>query len=183
MAGVLVLVVGPSGGGKDTLITRAREALVGDQRFSFPRRIVTREAVAELEDHDTIELEQFQKQKLRGAYALDWEAHGLHYALPASIDAALVAGRTVVANVSRKVIARAMEKYGRCEVLLITARPDVRAERLAKRGREMPEDIAARLAREGEPVPAGVMPTIIDNSGSLEVSLRGVLLTLRRLAG
>lgn len=163
--GALVLVVGPSGAGKDTLIDTAREALADDPRFYFPRRVVTRTAIAELEDHDTIAPDEFQRQKLRGAFALDWDAHGLSYALPGSIEGAMIAGRVVVANVSRAVIPRALEKYERVHVLLITARPEIRAERLLARGRETAAEIEARLAREGAAVPAGVMPTIIDNSG------------------
>jgi ribose 1,5-bisphosphokinase len=180
--GALALVVGPSGAGKDTLIGRARDTLAADTRFVFPRRIVTREAVAELEDHDTVEPEQFQKQKLRGDYALDWQAHGLHYALPASIDAAMIGGRVVVANVSRAVVARALEKYRHCHIILVTARPEVRAARLGARGRETAPEIAARLLREGAEVPAGVLPVIIDNSGPLDVSLRGFLGALDRIS-
>ena len=52
--GRLVLVVGPSGAGKDTLINRAKEALKGDPRFHFVRRVVTRAADAAAEDHDTL---------------------------------------------------------------------------------------------------------------------------------
>jgi phosphonate metabolism protein PhnN/1,5-bisphosphokinase (PRPP-forming) len=165
--GALALVVGPSGAGKDTLIGAAREALAGDNHYVFPRRVVTRAALAALEDHDTLDRDEFKKQKSRGAFALDWDAHGLSYALPASIDAAMVAQRVVVANVSRSVIARAVEKYDNCHVLMITARPEVLAERLAARGRETVADIEARLKREGAALPTGVTPVMIDNSGTL----------------
>ena len=37
MAGALVLVVGPSGAGKDTLIAAAKAALAGDARYVFPQ--------------------------------------------------------------------------------------------------------------------------------------------------
>ena len=50
MAGALALVVGPSGAGKDTLLGAAKTALAANPRFVFPRRVVTREAMAELED-------------------------------------------------------------------------------------------------------------------------------------
>jgi ribose 1,5-bisphosphokinase len=180
--GALVLVVGPSGAGKDTLIAAAREALENDSRYVFVRRIVTRQAFAALEDHDSLDRDTFKRQKLRGAFALDWDAHGLSYALPASIDAAMIAGRIVVANVSRAVIARAAEKYERCHVFLITAAPEVRAARLAARGRESADDVAGRLAREGAGMPAGIMPIVIDNSGALKDGVRRFLKALGDVA-
>ena len=183
MSGALVLVVGPSGAGKDTLINAARSELVHDDRFVFVRRVVTRDAVEDLEDHDTIDAAQFDLRRRCGGFALDWQAHGLSYAVPASIDAAMMVGRVVVANVSRTVIAQAAEKYGNCHVMLITATPEVRAERLAKRGRETQEAIAARLAREGAPLPHGVFPAIIDNSGAIDVGVRRFVKELTRIAG
>jgi phosphonate metabolism protein PhnN/1,5-bisphosphokinase (PRPP-forming) len=180
--GALALVVGPSGAGKDTLIGAAKAALADDPRFSFPRRVVTRAAMVELEDHDSIDVNEFGRQKLRGAYALDWEAHGLCYGVPAAIDVAMVAGRIVVVNTSRKVIERAIEKYPNCHVLLVTARPEVRAKRLAGRGRESAEDIAARLQREGAPVPDGVVPLVIDNSAGLDDGVAAFVGALRAIA-
>jgi phosphonate metabolism protein PhnN/1,5-bisphosphokinase (PRPP-forming) len=166
MAGVLVLVVGPSGAGKDALIAAARNALTDDPRFVFPRRKVTRQAVAALEDHDTMSWEEFAA----GAFALSWEAHGLGYALPASIDDDLADDRIVVANVSRQVLAGAARRYP-IRIVLITANPAIRASRLAARGRETETEIAARLAREGAEVPAGIAPvTVIDNSGPLSTA-------------
>ena len=71
MSGCFVGVVGPSGAGKDTLIAAARQTLGGDPRFTFPRRVVTREA-SEAEDHDTLPLERFQALRADGAFALSW---------------------------------------------------------------------------------------------------------------
>lgn len=180
--GVLVLVVGPSGAGKDTLISAARAALSGDPRFVFPRRVVTRDAIVALEDHDTLTPADFQLQRLRGAFALDWQAHGLSYGVPAAIEADLAQGRVIVVNTSRKVIELALEKYADCAVMLVTARPEVRAQRLASRGRETAEDVAARLAREGAAVPPGVIPITIDNSESLAEGIDAFVSALRALA-
>ncbi len=180
--GALVLVVGPSGAGKDTLIGAARDALAADRRFSFPRRVVTRQAMIELEDHDTLDEPEFARQKLQGAYALDWEAHGLCYGVPSAIDAAMADGRVVVVNTSRKVIEQAIGKYPRCHVLVVSAEPEVRARRLAGRGRESAGDIAARLAREGAPVPAGVLATMIDNSGALAAGVDRFVGALKAIA-
>jgi len=181
-AGALALVVGPSGAGKDTLLAAAKAALAADLRFVFPRRVVTREAMAELEDHDSLDRNSFNLAKLRGAYALDWEAHGLCYGVPAAIETAMTEGRVVVVNTSRKVIELALEKYPRCFVLLVTATPEVRAQRLSGRGRETAEEVAARLAREGAPIPPGVEAVTIDNSGSLEAGIAGFVAALRRIA-
>jgi phosphonate metabolism protein PhnN/1,5-bisphosphokinase (PRPP-forming) len=180
--GTLVLVVGPSGAGKDSLIAGARQALADDRRFVFPRRIVTRDAVAELEDHDSIGRGEFERQRAAGRYALCWEAHGLGYGLPLSIDSDIALGTTVVCNVSRRVISDARKKYPECAVVLITAEIGLRAKRLAGRGRESAEDVAARLAREGVALPDGVEPLVIDNSGPLTAGVTSFVLALRQIA-
>lgn len=181
--GALVLVVGPSGAGKDTLIAGAKAALVDDGRFAFPRRIVTRVAVTALEDHDSVAPETFAAHQARGAYALDWQAHGLSYALPIAIETAMAAGQVVVANVSRHVVPAALAKYGNGQVLLVTARPEIRAARLAGRGRESAVDVAARLSREGPLMPAGIDVEEIDNSGSLAEGIGRFTVALLRIAG
>lgn len=176
---MLVLVVGPSGAGKDTLINAARAALPDDPRFVFPRRAVTRQAVAELEDHDSVTPEQFALHKANGAYALDWEAHGLHYGLPMSIVADIAAGRVVVMNGSRAMVDVARQKFPGTVVVLVSATPEVRALRLAGRGRETAAEIARRLSRE---VDAVIPETIgVDNSGTVEDGVTRFLAALRAL--
>src|SRR5690606_27135470 len=108
---MLVLVVGPSGAGKDMLINAARAALTGDGRFVFPRRVVTREAFAALEDHDSVTPTDFALLAANGAYALSWEAHGLRYGIPASIADDIAAGRVVVLNGSRAMVEPARERF------------------------------------------------------------------------
>ncbi|MEO7221920.1 MAG: phosphonate metabolism protein/1,5-bisphosphokinase (PRPP-forming) PhnN, partial [Devosia sp.] len=145
---MLVLVVGPSGAGKDTLINAAKAALAGDKRFVFPRRVVTRPAVAALEDHDSVTPEVFALQEANGAYALSWEAHGLRYGLPQTIVDDIEAGRLVVMNSSRAMIGTARARFPGTVVVVVEATPEVRAQRLAGRGRETTAEVAARLARE-----------------------------------
>jgi len=166
MAGVLVLVVGPSGAGKDTLIEAAKTALAEDTRFVFPRRVVTRTAIAALEDHESVSPGQFALHRDNGAYALSWDAHGLSYGLPASLLDDLGAGRVVVCNGSRAMVAAAKAKFPGTQVLLIEANAAVRARRLAGRGRETGAQIATRLGREAPEVPPGAIR--IDNSGEVE---------------
>jgi len=180
--GVLVLVIGPSGVGKDTLITGARQALDADKRFSFVRRLVTRPTDLDIEDHLSIEPDEFAEALVNDRLALHWEAHGLNYALPISVDTDLALGRIVVANVSRHVVPTAIAKYPNCRVLMITAEISLRAERLSKRGRENRDQITARLAREGAALPADVSPVMIDNSSSVGIGVTAFVMALRALA-
>lgn len=146
--GALVLVVGPSGAGKDTLMDAARASLKGDGRFSFARRLITRPAMAGAEDHDSCAEAEFTDAELRGELALSWRAHGLCYGIPAQALSGIARGQVVVVNVSRGVIPAAERLARRVVVVNITAPNAVLAKRLAARGRESEADIGARLARE-----------------------------------
>lgn len=125
---------------------------------------------------------RFGRWTRRGRFALSWDAHNLRYALPLSVDTDLALGKTVVANVSRHVVAEACAKYPSGAVVLITAEISCRAERLARRGRESSDQITARLARESAPVPAGITPIIIDNSGLLAIGVTAFVMALRTIA-
>ena len=144
--GQLVLVVGPSGAGKDTLLGLARQALAADDAVVFVRRIVTREASAH-ENNEQVTPEAFCAAKAAGAFAIDWEAHGLCYALPRTIDADIRAGRIVVANISRTVISALRAAYADVVVVSVTAPPKVLAARLAARGRASDGPLGERLKR------------------------------------
>ncbi len=164
--GRLVVVIGPSGAGKDTLIAEARARLAGDPAVVFPLRLVTRTASA-AEDHLTISDGDFAPAVGRGDFAFWWEAHGLKYALAAAIDDDIRAGRTVVCNVSRGIVAALRRRYARLVVVLVTAPAEVLAARLAGRDRASDGDLAQRLAR-GAPPPAELAPDhTIENVGNV----------------
>jgi ribose 1,5-bisphosphokinase len=144
--GRLVLVVGPSGAGKDTLLGLAKAACADDRNIVFARRIVTREASV-FEDNEQVSLEAFRQALAQEAYAMHWEAHGHCYALPRAIDEDIRAGHTLIANVSRTVIGAARRAYAAVAVVSITAPPQVLAERLAMRARGSDGKIEQRLGR------------------------------------
>jgi ribose 1,5-bisphosphokinase len=144
--GRLVLVVGPSGAGKDTLLGLAKAACADDLNIVFARRIVTREASV-FEDNEQVSLEAFRQALAQEAYAMHWEAHGHCYALPRAIDEDIRAGHTLIANVSRTVIGAARRAYADVAVVSITAPPQVLAERLAMRARGSDGKIEQRLGR------------------------------------
>jgi len=169
--GRLVLVVGPSGAGKDTLLGLARAACADDPRVVFARRIVTRESSA-AEDNEQMTAEDFREAQGRGAFAVHWEAHGHAYGLPRGIEDDVRAGRTVVANVSRSVIAALRHAYANVVVVSITAPAEVLAERLAMRKRGSDGNIALRLARKAEDAEPDA--TIV-NTSSAEYHARQLL--------
>jgi ribose 1,5-bisphosphokinase len=165
--GRLVLVVGPSGAGKDSLIAWCRERLAGDPSVIFPRRVITR-ALADLsENHATVSEVAYGQMAANGEFALHWRAHGLGYGIPASIAAELAAGRSVVINVSRAVLDVARHLYPPVTVVSVTVPPEVLADRLRRRNRETEEDITGRLVRAGAYDVTGPDVVALDNSGTI----------------
>jgi phosphonate metabolism protein PhnN/1,5-bisphosphokinase (PRPP-forming) len=162
---MLVLVVGPSGAGKDTLLDSVRAMLVGRADVRFARREITRPETPGGEAHLPIDHATFAARRDAGGYALWWEAHGLAYGISADIAADLASGVTVVASVSRAVIADAAARFP-IRVVEITAPPAVLAARLAGRAREGAEDIARRLQRSVA-LPAGVEVVTVMNDGTV----------------
>jgi ribose 1,5-bisphosphokinase len=178
--GVFVAVVGPSGAGKDTLIAYVRERLSEDDHVEFARRVITRTSDGATEDHDTLADAAFVEAEASGAFALSWEAHGLRYGIPASVDDAISVGHVVVANTSRGVIPALRQRYANVAVVEITASPEILAERLAARGRESRGEVLARLARTAPHDLSGPGYIAIDNSGSADIAGERFLAVLRK---
>jgi ribose 1,5-bisphosphokinase len=177
--GAFIAVVGPSGAGKDTLIAHAKAALADEPQVDFVRRVITRPCDGETEEHDTMADAEFVEAEAEGAFALAWQAHGLHYGLPASVDRAIESGHVAVANVSRGALPALRERYANVAVVEVTADPEILAARLAGRGRESRGEILARLARTISCDTTG--PSIaLDNSGSKEIAGDRLVAIIRR---
>lgn len=174
--GTLVLVVGPSGAGKNTLIDGARRSLEGDARFVFARRIVTRP------DHAPGDIamnpDHFEDERRRGAFALSWYAHGLAYGVPRDISKPLEEGRCVVANVSRGVIAEARKVFPRIRVVHVDAPATLLRRRLAGRGREPADDQEKRILRT-VPVEGDDVESLV-NDGPVDHAIDAMVRILRR---
>jgi ribose 1,5-bisphosphokinase len=177
----IVYVMGPSGAGKDTLLRYARERLDG-QPVAFAHRYISRPPVAGDENHIALTLAEFHARRAHGLFIMDWEAHGLFYAIGREIEAWRQAGLVVVVSGSRAHFERALAGSPAVMPVVVTASPEMLARRLAQRGRESEAAIAGRLRRD--PARALAHPALVtlDNSGAVEEAGERLVALLRETA-
>jgi ribose 1,5-bisphosphokinase len=180
--GTLILVVGPSGVGKDSIIAGAANRFRENPRIVFARRVITRPVAAGGEDHSAVSPAEFAEWRDTGRLMLHWQAHGFDYGLPLELVAALEQGRSVVANVSRTVVAEARRRFPPVAVIAVSASAQTLAARLANRGRENAAEMDSRLMRAGALAPDQA-DFLIDNDGPLDMAIDRFIAVLRELAG
>jgi ribose 1,5-bisphosphokinase len=147
--GRLILIVGPSGAGKDAVLSLVRLLCEGDRDVVFPRRVVTRPS-SEVEDHDSASEEVFDRLVAEDALAFWWKAHGLRYGIPSSINADIRAGRTVLCNTSRTIVNDIRARYLSVTAVLITAPREILEARLQSRKRPGDGPVLNRINRSGQ---------------------------------
>ncbi|MGV1761527.1 phosphonate metabolism protein/1,5-bisphosphokinase (PRPP-forming) PhnN [Rhizobium sp. A22-96] len=179
--GVMAVVVGPSGAGKDTLMNLAARHFAGRPDIHFVRRVITRDGDAGNEDHRSVSDADFDAMEKAGAFAVSWEAHGLKYGIPADVFDELARGNLVIANGSRSALHHFEAAFPRLKIINITATREVLAERLIARGRENREDVLKRLERSALTVQGSYDVTDIDNSGTLEEAEQAIISALETL--
>ena len=170
MAGSFFFVVGPSGAGKDSLLSGVAPLLPPGE-FVFARRVITREVVAHTEDHDSCSEADFLAREKSGDFLITWQAHGLMYGLPAALRDAIASGVHVIANGSRNMIARLQGEVPTLKVIEVSAPVDVLRARLSGRSRETLEEIDRRLQRASLAMPEGVPSLRVMNELSLEIGI------------
>lgn len=141
----LVVVVGPSGAGKDSVL-RAWRGTAGAQAPALARRVITR-APDDSEAHEAATPGDFAALRARGLLATWWQAHGLDYGVRASELAPLAQGRWVWLNGSRAHLPALRAQAPGLRVVSVSAPAHVLAARLAARAREDAPARDARLAR------------------------------------
>jgi len=170
MVGQLIVVLGPSGSGKDTLISFARRELAGEADVLFVRRAITRPADAGSEDHVAMMDSEFDAAIDEGQFSLTWAANGLRYGLPRSIEAHLAEGKLAVVNGSRGAWAVIQQVFPSAVAVEVNVDPGILARRLQSRGRESATEIEARLARASALKSGFEADVVIDNSGAVETA-------------
>lgn len=180
MTGSLILVVGPSGVGKDTVIDGAKRKFERNPGFYFPRRYITRAHSAGGENHIEVSHDDFGEMRDTHQFCLHWQAHGLHYGLPVDITRRISEGQTVIVNGSRSVLEIARIQFSQLRIAHIVASEESLRKRLTARGRENAEDIDRRIKRSTGFRLYGDDVTEIDNSGSLDQAI-DQLITLSQI--
>jgi ribose 1,5-bisphosphokinase len=170
---MIFAIVGPSGAGKDTLIAGALRAR---PELRLVRRVITRPTAAGGEDFEGVSADDFAKRKAAGAFALDWQAHGLCYGIPRT---QVQGPGDVIFNGSRAALPEAIRAFPGLKVILVTAPDAVLAARLAARSREPEADIHARLARASFAMPQGIRVTTVANDGTPEEGIARLLAALQ----
>ncbi len=168
--GPLILVVGASGVGKDSVLSNSKVRLQDDKNFVFVRRYITRPADAGGEDHLEISCHQFAEDAANGRFSLYWHAHGNDYGLPNDLTSDLKSGKCVLANASRTTIPEAQRQFPNTHVINITATQETILSRLKGRGRESEPEISKRLKRHVD-VLTGKNIHGLPNDGSLDLAV------------
>lgn len=148
MSGTWVFVCGPSGAGKDSVIQAARQQLREHGDIVFARRLVTRPEHA-ADEHDPASDDEFRALRERGGLRWHWQAHGFCYGITQAYEAEVRSGRLVVVNGSRAHV-KALAPAADVRTVLLTTDADQLADRLQQRGRDGPEALARRMARNAE---------------------------------
>ena len=170
--GRLIIVVGPSGAGKDSVIKAAQSHFEDHSRIGFVRRTITRKCDPAAEVHDSVDEQQFEQMDQRGEFSVSWRANGLFYGLPASIHDDVRNGCVLIANGSRAALDDIRSRFNQLTVVHITASEAVLAQRLKRRSRESTAEIQARLKRNSRIAPmSGDDVVAIDNGGERHVAI------------
>ena len=174
-----MLVVGPSGSGKDSLMRGAREYFGEDGNLGFVRRYITRPPDGS-EDNYFIDSTGFLLLERVNFFVSSWQAHGNHYGIAFhSVDSAN-GFEVFLVSISRSAIIDFEQRFDAVTTIQLTVREDVLLERLKRRGRESESDIQKRLKRARQTVVARDLITF-DNSLELGQSIANFVDLLEKL--
>jgi len=167
-SGSLVVVVGPSGAGKDSVLAASRQQLSGCGDVHFVQRVITRNSEAGDEMHASVSEDVFISQSQAGAFSITWQAHGLYYGVPAGIHDRITCGSTVILNGSRGALPDIRRMYPALHVAHLVVNQAILAGRLAARGRETHSQISQRMERQLTVSMREGHDIVIHNNGDLK---------------
>jgi ribose 1,5-bisphosphokinase len=175
----VILVVGPSGAGKDTLLRAAREHFAAVPTLGFARRYITRPPGVD-EDNYYVDEVGFSFLENAAFFVSSWRAHRNCYGVPRHEINQNQGRKTVISSVSRSSIADFERACKTPVTILVTARLEILEKRLLSRGRESTEKVRDRLQRAHKPLSTNNYISF-DNSGELLQSKNNFISLLEKL--
>lgn len=180
--GTLILMIGNSGSGKDSLIQWVLKAWPTGRMPPFvPTRLITRPPSPETEGFESISEEQFHQMAKKGAFSLQWKSYGNYYGVGREIEKELAKGLAVLVNVSRQIVEETRTQFPKVKVIFIRVPLQITEARIRSRGREQGDALEPRLERARENPEFPSADYIIDNSGDLEKAGQQLLDILLKL--
>ena len=167
-SGLLILIIGNSGSGKDSIMRGVKERYPSDLKSLYlTQRYITR-PYSDTEDYIAIKPEDFKKLSLQGELVLEWHIYGLDYGIPIEIDDWLKRGHPVLVNVSRSIVKKARRIYQNILVVFIDVPFEITLKRVKERARESGIRLEERILRAKQHQDIPDADFIVDNSGELE---------------
>lgn len=184
MSDRLIYTIGPSGAGKDSVLTWLSQDLSPRSGVHFARRVIDRPVLSNREEHEILSTADFIAQRDQHAFAMHWTANRHLYGVRNTELEALKCGEWVFVNGSRGHLENALNQFPSMVVLHITAPRTVLESRLLARNRESAEQIAERLSRTATFQPPSQCAFLeVHNNSSIEEAGHRTLHLLSRLPG
>lgn len=172
--GVLFLIIGNSGSGKDSLIQEVIKIWPEDK---IPLRAATRyitRTTHESEPHVSVSPDVFHRLKNEGNFFLTWHSYDFDYGIGKEVLSWISQGIHVMANISRTVVTEVRKKIPRVKVIFISVPLETTICRLKKRKREPVDShlYFKRLLRAKNNQENFDADFMIENTGSLQKSVQ-----------
>ncbi|NDH70962.1 MAG: phosphonate metabolism protein/1,5-bisphosphokinase (PRPP-forming) PhnN [Rhodobacteraceae bacterium] len=172
MSGKMIAIVGPSGVGKDSVMSGLCRA---NKNFLLVQRAITRAPDPLGENHISLSEKEFENAKKAGQFVLDWKAHGLSYGIPFNSISALHKGQDMLINLSRNVLEEAHAVFDNFVVINLSASKDVLRQRLLARGREDDKDIEKRIERNVLALPPDLNVHSVNNDHLIDQTINNII--------
>lgn len=164
-----ILIVGPSGAGKDTLLRAAKHHFAQVETLGFVKRYVTRPPDNN-EDNFYLDTAAFSILEQSSFFISSWHAHGNYYGIPRHQLLSENDKKTSIASISRSAVTDFERDGIKPVTITITASSDVLEQRLVARGREGLEKVQKRMQRSSQIQCIARNNIVFDNSAKLDHS-------------
>jgi phosphonate metabolism protein PhnN/1,5-bisphosphokinase (PRPP-forming) len=181
--GYLVIFIGSSGSGKDSLIHTSYERLLAENiPIHRVKRWITRPSHHSERFH-SVSQKTFHRAIENKTFLLWWHIYSTFYGIPQfEIFPYLSKGKIVLVNLSRAMCTKALELVPKAKIVLIKVPSNLAEERIKRRSREKGKDLEARLKRLHENIEIPFPELVLYNDGTLDTSTEILVEFLRALS-